>query len=352
MEPNLTSPRMIPRRRLLACAIALLVAAAAGGWPSSASAASYPNDPFYARQWHLRRIGAPEAWKVSKGKGITIAILDTGVDRRHLDLAANMSPLQYDAVNGTNDGSEICTYDPPAKTRVCHGTSVAGVAAAVTNNGRGVAGVAPEAKIMSVRVSTKDAIDDTAVLNGMMWAVDHGAKVINMSITAEIGTGLPFIRTLPFPDPWNLGVLYAAAKGALITISAGNDGSALCGDPGENPAVLCVGASDSADQTTFFSNYGVRLDVVAPGLGIWTTSVSSPYDTAGYYGPLAGTSFAAPLVAGIGAQLMSMGASNIQAANIIRATAKDLGLPGYDITYGFGRVNAAAAVNLCKQVCP
>jgi len=75
-------------------------------------------------------------------------------------------------------------------------------------------------------------------------------------------------------------------------------------------------------------------------------------DTAGYYGPLAGTSFAAPLVAGIGAQLMSMGATNIQAANIIRATAKDLGLPGYDITYGFGRVDASAAVNLCKQVCP
>jgi len=342
---------MVPRRRLLFCAITLLVAATAAVWPSAASAGSYPNDEFFGRQWHLRRIGAQAAWQVSKGKGITIAVLDTGVDRRHLDLAANMSPLQYDAVNGTSDGSEICTYDPPVKARVCHGTSVAGVAAAVTNNKRGVAGVAPDAKIMAIRVSTKDNIDDTAVLNGMMWAVDHGAKVINMSITAELATGLPYARTLPVPDPWNLGVLYAAARGALITISAGNDNSALCGDPGENPAVLCVGASDSTDQTTFFSNYGVRLDVVAPGLGIWTTSVSSPYDTAGYYSPLAGTSFAAPLVAGIGAQLMSMGATNIEAANIIRGTAKDLGLPGYDITYGFGRVDANAAVHLCQQVC-
>src|SRR5438309_11751464 len=84
MEPKLTSPRMTSRRRLLGCALALLIAAAAGGWPSAASAGAYPNDPYFARQWNLQRLGVPAAWKTTKGKGAIIGIIDTGVDKLHL----------------------------------------------------------------------------------------------------------------------------------------------------------------------------------------------------------------------------------------------------------------------------
>jgi subtilisin family serine protease len=133
--------------------------------------------------------------------------------------------------------------------------------------------------------------------------------------------------------------------GALVIASAGNSSTPICGFPAANPAVLCVGASDGLDGIADFSNYGVRLDVVAPGVGLWTT------ERAGLYTSFNGTSAAAPVVSGVAALLMSMGATNIQAAQIIRLTAKDLGLPGYDITYGFGRVDAKAAVDLCAQIC-
>ena len=345
MEPTRTSPLARSRRRFTLGALLLLVAVLAGVVGSTAEAAAYPNDPYYPRQWHLRRIGAPAAWKVTKGKGVTIAIVDTGVDRLHLDLAKNMSPLQYDAVNGTPDGRDVCPYSEPHRRKLCHGTSVAGAAAAVTNNGKGIAGVAPDAKIMAIRVSTPQvAVDDTAVLNGLIWAADHGAKVINMSLGASIGP-------LPFPDPWNLGILYATARGALVIAAAGNAATPLCSDPGENPLVVCVGASDQYDTVSKFSNYGVRIDVVAPGNAIWMTAVATAQDTAGFYAAYDGTSFASPIVAGVAAQLMSMGATNLQAAMILRGTAKDLGIPGYDLSYGFGRVDASAAVNLCKQVC-
>jgi thermitase len=347
MEPNLTSPRMTSRRRLLGCALALLVAMAAGGWPGYARAAGYPNDTLYPRQWNLRRMGVPEAWKTTKGKGVTIAIVDSGVDRFHLDLAKNMV-AGYNAFDGSGNAAESCPYDAPIKAHYCHGTAVAGTAAAVANNNRGVAGVAPEAKIMPIRIANHDGsfAGEINFNQALMWAADHGAKVINLSV----GLGLAGVP-VPFPDVWLPGIAYATAKGALIVVAAGNAATPICEQPGYNPLVLCVGASDQADSITGFSNYGVRIDVVAPGAAIWTTTVGSTADTAGYYSPVYGTSFASPTVAGVAALLMSMGANNFEAANIIRATSKDLGLPGYDITYGFGRVSAAAAVKLCKQIC-
>ena len=140
-------------------------------------------------------------------------------------------------------------------------------------------------------------------------------------------------------------MIYAAAQGALVVAAAGNDATPFCGTPAFNPAVLCVGASDELDRLADFSNYFLRLDVVAPGTSIITT------DKFGLYSATQGTSVASPYVAGVGALLMSMGATNFQAAQIIRSSAKDLGLPGYDNTYGFGRLDAKEAVELCKQVC-
>jgi subtilisin family serine protease len=204
---------------------------------------------------------------------------------------------------------------------------------------------------MAVRISDTGGISGSAVTDGIMWAADHGANVINISLggylTAIGDVGVPFI------SDWDVAVLYATARGALVVASAGNGvqnkvgypGSPACASPAFDPAALCVGATDEYDMPAGFTNYGVRIDVMAPGVGIWTTSKF------GFATPEQGTSLSSPMVAGVAALLMSMGATNVVAANILRATAKDLGNPGYDLTYGFGRVDAAAAVALCKQVC-
>ena len=319
----------------------LLVTALVGlaAWPSSATATS-PNDPYYPRQWALARVGAPTAWKTTMGQGVTVAVVDSGVNRSHEDLKANLSPLQYDSV----------AHDNYAGDAIGHGTLVAGVIAAVQNNKLGVSGVAPKAKIMAIRVadvkSDGSGIKDQPEGDGIRWAADHGAKVINVSIGG----------VLPGPIE-TASVYYALAKGALVVASASNDGLPFCEFPAAFPGVLCVGATDSLDRVTSFSNYGVRLDVVAPGKEVWSTGAiprafgAFPTSPDLKYQAVDGTSFSSPMVAGIGALLMSMGASNVLAGIIIRATARDLGLPGYDITYGFGRVDAAAAVALCKQIC-
>ena len=309
---------------LLAMALAFAVA-----WPSGAAdAAAYPNDPDYVRQWALRRVGAPAAWKVTKGKGVKVAVIDTGVNYRHPDLKGNLlAKLQYDSIN--DDGDALDLHG--------HGTGVAGVIAAVTNNKEGIAGIAPEAKIMAVRAfGALEGANPDDVTDAINWAVSNGADVINMSL----GSGIPW-------PPEEAAVLAAVAQGVLVVASAGNSSEPLCGFPAFNPAAICVGATDSLDRLAKFSNYALRLDMVAPGQGIWTTGGLT---TIGY-SPINGTSFSAPMVAGAGALLMSMGANNVLAGLILRSTAKDLGLPGYDITYGWGRLDVKAAVDLCQQIC-
>lgn len=317
--------------RTIGCGLVLALMAVATGWPTPAVAASAPNDPLFKQQWGLRRIGAPTAWTTAQGAGITIAIVDTGVDKTHEDLKGNFLPAkQYDAINDDFDAADLHG----------HGTSVAGAAAAVTNNRKGIAGVAPKAKIMAVRAfGALEGANPADVADGVMWAADNGAQVINLSLGAAIPVD-PFVTDLQ-----EVSLLYAAAQGSLVVAAAGNASQPFCSTPAFNPAVLCVGASDELDRLADFSNYFLGLDVVAPGVSIITT------DKFGLYSSSQGTSLASPYVAGVGALLMSMGASNLQAAQIIRASAKDLGLPGYDNTYGFGRLDAKAAVDLCKEVC-
>jgi thermitase len=312
----------------------MAVATVALGWPTPAMAAT-PNDPFYARQWYLRRIGVPDAWKTTQGKGVTIAIIDTGVDRQHEDLKAQLVKAQYDSVSGDNF----------AQDSAGHGTLAAGVAAAATNNKLGIAGVAPKAKIMAVRAfplfNEAEGTSGAAVLDAIMWATDNGANVINLSLSALV----------PGEDTV-LGVTYAIANGVLVVASAGNTGLPLCRFPGGHPGAVCVGASDQLDGIASFSNYGLGLDVVAPGTAIWSTgAMHGAGATTGKYSAPNGTSFAAPMVAGVGALLMGMGADNITASMILRLSSKDLGLPGYDLTYGFGRVDAREAVAMCKELC-
>lgn len=328
------------RKHLKAVGFGLVFSIVAVAWPSPALAAVKVNDPMFNRQWGLRRIGAPDAWQTTQGAGATIAVVDTGVYGRHEDLAANFLPKkQYDAINDDSDATDLGATG--------HGTYVSGVAAAVGNNRKGISGVAPKAKLMAIRASSALAgYRGADVADGVMWAADHGANVINLSL------GNPMLPVDVFLDDLlELAVIYATVQGALVVVAAGNEALPYCTSPSFNPAVLCVGASDQFDQLAGFgrpgagSNYGVRLDLLAPGKSILST------DRFGFYTANQGTSAAAPFVAGVGALLMSMGASNLLAAQIIRGTAKDLGLPGYDITYGFGRLDAKAAVDLCKQIC-
>lgn len=298
--------------------------------PGPALALAKPNDPLYGRQWGLPRIGVMTAWQVTQGKGALIAILDTGVERDHPDLKANMSRNRgYDFVDRDRDPSE----------QHVHGTHVAGIAAGATNNKRGIAGVAPKAKILAVRVLNHAGWGTSSdIAEAIMWAADQGADVINLSLGANIPID-------PFDPTRETAIPYATAKGSLVVASAGNSATPYCGTPASNPAALCIGASNERDGIAKFSNYGVRIDLAAPGTNILSTF------RFGGYAAFSGTSMSAPMVSGVGALLMSMGATNIEAAAILRASAKDLGLPGYDPTYGFGRLDAGAAVTLCRLVC-
>ena len=299
---------------VLFAALALLPA---GG----AQAAHAPNDPYYSKQWGLKRIDAAAAWHRSEGKDVIVAVLDTGVSP-HEDLPTRMTG--WDAINNRSGANDVDI----------HGTHVAGIIAAARNNGRGIAGVAPKAKVLPVRVCEPNHCP--AAWAGLIWAADHGAQVINMSLGPEMMAG----AVLGAADPFEV---YAAARGAVVVASAGNEGEPVCGHPGLT--TICVGALDKVGGLAGFSNYGAAIDVVAPGVDIVSTI---PWG----YGSLSGTSMAAPFVSGVAALLIEMGATNVQAASIIMATAEDRGLPGYDHTYGWGVVDAKAAVDLCAQICP
>jgi subtilisin family serine protease len=321
-----------------------------GGAPTGSS----PNDPLLGRQWGLDQIKVAGAWsRGALGAGATIAVVDTGVDLNHPDLQSKLLP-GVDMVSG-----ETCT--PGAQDLNGHGTHVAGIAAAATNNGIGVAGVAPSASILPVRVldSTGSGSGDD-IANGIRWAADHGAQVINLSLGNDV----------PVVDVTGLGtaVDYAWNHGAVIVAAAGNSTSPLCGFPAASAHAICVAATDSSGFPSFYSNFPLRLDggvaVRAPGGDgsgdcgpdgdIWSTywPGASGADAEACppkgYEPLAGTSMATPFVSGIAALLRGAGLSNQQVVDCIQRTSSNGG--NYDPIFGYGIVNAEAAVAGCTQL--
>jgi len=287
-----------------------------------------PDDPYFDRQWGLTKIGAPQAWDVTTGSpSINIAILDTGVDQDHPDLADKI-------VSNIN-----FTTSPTVDDVNGHGTHVAGIAAATTDNGIGVAGVGYAATIMNVKVlGDGGAGTYSALVSGIIWAADNGAEVINLSLG-----GSAYSTTL------ENAVNYAWSKGVVVVAAAGNSGSSTPCYPAAHANCIAVAATDGWDDLASFSNYGGWVDVAAPGGAIYATLKDSGY------GYKSGTSMASPHVAGLAALVFTTvsdtngdGKLNDEVRSGIEATCDDIGVTGI----GSGRINAAQAVGDSAPVLP
>jgi len=276
-----------------------------------------PNDPYYGSAWHLPKIGASSAWDSSQGAGVTIAILDSGVDSTHPDLATELVP-------GWN------FYDNNANTSDVygHGTKVAGAAAAAGNNALGVASVAAQSKIMPIRITDLSGMGYWSMIGqGLVYAADHGARVANVSFL-----GLSDSSTI------RNAAQYMKDKGGLVIVSGGNTG--VQQNYAATTTMIPVAATDGNDVRASWSSYGNYIALAAPGAGIWSTTKG------GGYGAVSGTSFSSPVTAGVVALMMAAKSSlpNTQIESLLYSTAIDLGAAGRDPYYGYGRVNAAAAV--------
>lgn len=279
--------------------------------------AAAPNDPYAGSQWHLNKLGLPSAWDTTQGAGVTIAVLDTGIDATHPDLAARMVP-------GWN------FYDNNSDTRDVngHGTAVAGAATATLNNGVGVAGTAGQALLMPVRIADANGYAYwSTVAQGLTWASDQGARVANISY-GGVSTS----------SAVQAAAQYMRSRGGLVVVAAGNNGI----DEGVAPTstMIVVSATDANDVKTSWSSYGSFVSIAAPGQDIWTTT------RGGGYQAWWGTSLASPVVAGVVGLMMSArpAMGNTQVESLLYASSVDLGAAGRDSYYGWGRVNAAAAV--------
>lgn len=301
------------------------------------------SDPYYYRQWNLEMIHIPQAWSVTKGsRNVKVAILDSGVVPDHPDLMGNIA-----------GGYDFVDEDPsPAdqNTSFSHGTHVAGIIGAVTNNSRGIAGINWNVTMLPVKVIGDDGtgnIED--LIQGIKYAADQGADIINMSL------GTPY-----YSEFLHEAVKYAYERGVILIAAAGNNGNGAVLYPARFSEVIAVGSVGPVDNEdkinlAYYSNYGPEIDVVAPG---GDASIPVQYrqilSTGGYYEngeyhrlyqEAQGTSMATPHVAGVAALLVSQGVSSPERVRqLLRTTARDLGDPGFDNYFGYGLVDAYAAL--------
>lgn len=286
-----------------------------------------PNDPLFFNQWALPMIDAPNAWGVKTGgSSIIVAIVDTGVDYTHGDLDANVNAsLGWDFVNN----------DPDAMDDNGHGTHVAGIVAAEMNNSIGGVGVAPDVTVMPVKVlNSMGSGWASNIAAGIVWAVDHDAKIVSLSL----GSWFP---SEVIKDATHYAVY---DKGALCIAAAGNDGLPIRTYPAAYEWVIGVAALDSNSNRAYYSNYGDFVYLAAPGgdgCGGCPGDIVSTWPK-NQYKFIAGTSMATPHVSGVAALYWAYNPAftNKQVALLLLLTADDLGSPGRDKYYGFGRVDA------------
>jgi thermitase len=283
-----------------------------------------PNDPAYKNAWQLGKVFTPAAWDVTTGNSVIVAILDTGVDCTHPDLVLNCV-AGWNFYDNNSNSSDV--YG--------HGTAVAGTAAAIMNNALGASGVCGNCKIMPLRISQPDGYASfSTIATGLTYAADHGARAANISYRASNSSSI------------TTAAKYMQSKGGVVSISSGNettfDASA------DNPYVFTVGATNSTDTLASWSNTGNNIDLVAPGVSVYVTT------RGGGYGSWSGTSFAAPMVAGASALVISAnpGLTAAQVQDIIKTSADNLLTSGWDTSTGWGRLNIERAVNLAIGITP
>ncbi len=289
----------------------------------------YPDDPLYDRQWNLDTIGAPAGWRVGAGTGVTVAVVDTGVSK-----VADLGDTEV------LPGVSFVPLRRSADDDNGHGTHVAGTIAQSTNNGIGVAGVAPRARILPLKALSGAGFGQSQwIASAIDEAVDQGAQVINLSL------GGPQSKVI------QVAVEKAAAQGVIVVAAAGNTGREGVGWPARSPGAIGVSATGPDDGLAPYSTWGAGVDIAAPGGdktrsggGILQDTIDS--GKSGHaYKEFQGTSMATPHVAGAAAVLLSAGAgSPAEVRDALYASATDLGEPGMDTRFGHGRLDVAAAV--------
>jgi subtilisin family serine protease len=289
-------------------------------WPADGA----PSDTLYGSQADLAQIGVPDAWQTTRGDpSVVVAVIDSGVDLTHPDLDGVPVVAPHDTYWNNADVTD----------EVGHGTHVTGTILAETDNATGIAGIAPASTLMPIKVADdQGGLSFSDILDGVDWAREHGADIINMSLGGSLT-----------PEQVALGQpTFTAARdaGILMVAAAGNESTDIRMYPASFVGVVSVSAVDSTDHLADFSNTGKAVDLAAPGVDLVSTVPGGGYESH------SGTSMASPHVAGVAALVWAArpGLAVDELEAVLRASAVDLGDPGHDPSYGDGRIDAAAAL--------
>ncbi|MEQ1569756.1 MAG: S8 family serine peptidase [Myxococcota bacterium] len=301
---------------------------------SEVKGAGVPNDPYWQYQWHMQALNVDQAWKITQGQGVVVAVVDTGVSAND------------DGFFKLLRGKDFVDGDSNPQDENGHGSHVAGTIGQASNNGIGTVGVAPKVSILPVRVlDANGSGDNTGVAQGIIWAVDNGANIINLSLGSPVSS-----------EAVADAVAYAYENDVTVVAATGNDGfTDFIGFPAALDTPIAVGAVDAKREVTFYSNQGKQIELVAPG-GDTTADLNGDGQQDGVlqetrlngvwaYHFLQGTSMATPHVAGVAALVYANGVHDPdQIKKVLTGTASDLGARGWDPTYGYGMVNPVAAL--------